>query len=313
MKEHSALTISAPGKVILAGEHAVVYGYPAIVAAVSQRVSVRVDIANKVTSTSLPESTWQGSFEHAIGQIQSLIQVEKVTVSSELPIGKGMGSSAALAVCLSGVAQTLTSDNFDLPAINERAYQLEKFQHGAPSGVDNSVATFGQFLWYRKESEKLKVFSAVNPQISVPTFIAIDSGSPAENTKEMVLRVAQWRSEHTKESEEIFREIEQISRSWLRQIQGDEASSWKELIKVNHQVLSTLKVVSESATQIVKKIENLGGAAKVTGAGGATTGSGILLAYHEQPEEILQWAEKSHIPAWPLELGQPGVKKEYHE
>ena len=92
------LKFSAPGKLIISGEHAVVYGYPALVTAIDRRLSI------------------EGSGKD-----------DKIT--SDIPIGAGMGSSAAFAVATSA----LRIKKIDLPKINELAYKLEKKHHGSRS------------------------------------------------------------------------------------------------------------------------------------------------------------------------------------
>lgn len=105
---NKSLKVSVPGKLILSGEHAVVYGYPAIATAINLRLT----------------ATRAGKIE------------------SDIPIGAGMGSSAAFAVALSA----FKVGELNLEKINKFAYKLEKGLHGNPSGVDNTIVTYGGFL-----------------------------------------------------------------------------------------------------------------------------------------------------------------------
>ncbi|KKU16177.1 MAG: Mevalonate kinase [Candidatus Woesebacteria bacterium GW2011_GWC2_45_9] len=122
--------VSAPGKVILSGEHAVVYGYPAILAAVDKRISIELDKAGKrVKPISLPKS---GLLKYALKRTIGLTGINpgalRIKIDSRLPIGSGMGSSAALSVALVGAFYKLTRLPWDLKKINEIGYEIEKKQ-----------------------------------------------------------------------------------------------------------------------------------------------------------------------------------------
>src|SRR5690242_8139521 len=132
-----ATNASAPGKIILLGEHSVVYGYPAIASSINRRLTI-----------------------------------QNGKIKSNIPMGAGMGSSAAFAVASAGIK--IGKPN--LVKINGLAYEMEKKRHGNPSGLDNTVSTYGGFLWFRKENENFNIFKQI-PSQKIPRIYLINTGT----------------------------------------------------------------------------------------------------------------------------------------
>jgi mevalonate kinase len=265
-----SVKFSAPGKIILSGEHAVVYGYPAIAAAISLRLTI-----------------------DNFGKIESSI-----------PIGAGLGSSAAFAVASSA----LRLGKLNLETINNEAYELEKLQHGKPSGLDNTVATYGGFLWYRKESESYKTFRNISPKKKIEGVYLINTGKPAETTGQMIRLVADAKVYKEVYFDVLFREIEKISKRFLGFLLNDNSDDFEELISSNEKLLENLGVVSESTKGLIRKIEKIGGAAKITGAGGKKDASGMIIVYYKDQEKLLNFAKKNNINLLSVKLGEEGVR-----
>jgi mevalonate kinase len=267
--------ISAPGKIILSGEHAVVYGSPAILAAVNRRLY--------------------------IGK-----KGNRILIDSNIPIGCGMGSSAAYAVALSA----LKSKSWNLEKINKEAYKMERKQHGNPSGGDNTISTYGGFLWYRKETEGLKTFSPIKIKINLPKLFLINTGKPAESTKEMILLVAKFWKKHPARFSKIFSDIETVTKKFLQYLLKENNYRFSNLIKENERLLEELGVVSESTQEIVWEIEKSGGVAKISGAGGRKDKSGILIVYHKDAKKLQDFAKKKNLDLFKVKLGEEGVRIE---
>lgn len=265
------IKISAPAKLILSGEHAVVYGYPALATAINLRL----------TANSLGE------------------------ITSNIPIGAGMGSSAAFAVATSA----LKLKNFNLEKINEMAYMIEKSIHGKPSGVDNTVVTYGGFLWYRKENENFKIFKQIEAKTKLPGIFLLNTGKPAESTKEMVELVAKRYFARKSNTQNIFNNIETVTKGLLDFLLGG-AENFEGLIKDNESLLEELGVVSESSKKMIRIIEKEGGCAKVSGAGGAKKGSGIAIVYHKDIEKLKFLGKKYGYLFKPVKIGEEGVRIE---
>jgi mevalonate kinase len=263
---------SAPGKLIISGEHAVVYGYPALVSAVDRRLSID----------------------------------REGYISSEIPMGVGMGSSAAYAVATSAIKL----GKLDKEKINEAAYKMEKVHHGNPSGVDNTISTYGGFLWYRKEAEGLKIFEKIKIKRKFPKIYLLNSGKPAESTKEMVEYIAGRYKREKPTVEELFKRIEAVTRKFLKYSLGEVDESFGELLKENELLLEKLGVVSAATKRIIRKIEKMGGYVKVSGAGGRRKGSGILIVYHKNYGRIRKFAERNKLDFFPVKMGEGGIKIE---
>jgi mevalonate kinase len=266
------IKVSAPGKIILSGEHSVVYGCPAIATAVDKRITIN----------------------------------DKEEIYSDIPIGAGMGSSAAFAVAMSAVK----IGKLDLEKINSEAYKMEKTLHGNPSGVDNTVVTYGGFLWFRKESENFKIFKQIHSQAKLPIIHLLNTGKPIETTKEMVESVAAKLKKDKVETSNTFKNMENVTKEILRLLVGDSTSDFGELIHENEKLLEELDVVSDSTKSLIRKIEKIGGFAKISGAGGKKDGSGMILIYHKDMEKVNSFAKQNELNLMSVKLGEEGVRTE---
>lgn len=264
------VAVSAPGKIILAGEHAVVYGYPAIVAAIDRRLTVRVIDRRR---------RYSGLVKYAMNLLNYSGGIE---INSQLPIGSGLGSSAALATALVWALKPKAS----LKEKNLLVKTIEDYQHRKSSGVDQTIVREGGFLRFQKgEFRPIK--------LTIKKAVLIDSGKPKESTGEMVKKVAagNWQKE--------FKQI------------GGLVNKWRpEMIKVNERLLEKIGVVGKKAQKMIRQIEASGGAAKICGGGGVKSGSGRLLAYHRDQTKLIQLIKQNHWQYLVVELGGPGARYE---
>ncbi len=267
--------VSAPGKIILAGEHSVVYGYPAIVAAINRRLTVTA----RRGKTGKPVS---GLIKFALSRILKPGEIVALKIDSAIPINSGLGSSAALATALVWAL---------LPHVpqekkNKLVKIIEDFQHGRSSGVDQTIVREGGFLRFQKG-----VFKPI--KLSVKRAILIDSGRPKESTGDMVKQVA--KGNYVKEFKQI----------------GSLVDKWRpELIAANERLLEKIGVVGEKAQAMIRKIEASGGMAKICGGGGVKAGSGMLLAIHPDENKLFRLIKENNWPYLQVKLGGPGVRDE---
>lgn len=287
------VTVSVPGKVILMGDHAVVHGKPGLIAAVNRRLSVEVS---------------EGKQKHP-QYILHILKIVKdhfhlstlpdihVTIISDIPAGYHLGSSAAVAVATVGATMYFLKKIWNPIAINQLAYDAEKYIHITPSGVDNTAITFGGFLWYRKELEFLRSFWQLPLKLpnALNHFSLIDTGTPKENTGEMVAFVkSQPNLREFLDANEI-----QTKRVAIALKEGDEKTLIDALRK-GERSLERIGVVSKKVIPIIRAIETSGGAAKILGGGGRAGGVGYLLCYAHR-------APKGSVP---ITLGEEGIRLE---
>ncbi len=312
MAQKRDILVSAPGKIILSGEHSVVYGQPALLTAVNRRLSVSIKEADQgieIIADEPPDLA-----RYALEKTEQLLKKEikrglKIKINSQIPVGRGFGSSAALAVAIVGGLFSYFGKTWDKALINQIAYEIEKKQHGNPSGGDNSVVCFGGFLRFQKRGEKF-IIKPLKIKTSLPKFILLDSGRAKETTGEMVHCVSK---KYKKEKLKVKRTLSLIGRTTIKTIAGFKKGNFNQLttlIKENERLLEELGVVGQKAKRLIREIEKLGGAAKICGAGGLKAGSGVVLCYHPKPKIILNFAQKQKLVHFPVKLGTEGVKNE---
>ena len=271
------ISVSAPGKIILAGEHAVVYGQPAIVAAIDRRLYVTVKPGK-------PKKKYTGLLKFALNLLQDRVGPYGICIDidSRLPVGSGLGSSAALATALVWALkpQSVIEEKNKLVKI------IEDFQHGKSSGVDQTIVREGGFLRFQKgEFRPIK--------FPIKQAILIDSGKPKESTGEMVNKVA------TGNYQKEFKQT------------GNLVDNWRpELIQENERLLEKIGVVGGKAQKMIRQIESIGGMAKVCGAGGVLAGSGMLLAIHKNEAKLLKLINDKRWHFLKVKLGEAGVRYE---
>lgn len=269
---------SAPGKIILFGEHAVVYNRPALAVPVNQ-VQVDVEILESTSAgvwihapivdlhaelSTLPP-------DHAIGSvILNLFQRFdisfppniQITISSTIPIASGLGSGAAVSVALIRALSSFFSLSLTDTQINEMVFESEKLHHGTPSGIDNTVITFNKPVYFIK-GQPIETFTVGKPF----TIVIADTGIPAP-TKESVGDVRRlWQKDNNK-FENIFNEIAQISLIARRSIESGKPELLGELMNENHSLLQQMTVSSPELDKLVFAARNAGAlGAKLSGGG----------------------------------------------
>lgn len=337
------ITVSAPGKLHLLGEHTVVYGKPALLTAVDKRTTVsvsslkenyirivaeqiqqKIDVTPEIlvdTVNQLKNKRITNALDYAllcIHQASSYYQKEipsqlLFTITSTIPVGSGMGSSAALAVAIAGAMTVLFHKPWDLAAINAIAFSCEQFIHGNPSGGDNSICCYGGYLWYRKETEQLKIMQQLSLSLSkdiTKNFRIIFTGRPVESTGEMVTKVKSQRSKLKSKFDKVLDDQEYLTRSLFVSLKNNNEREFMEIIKQGEKNLETLGVVSSSTKKLIRAIEENNGAAKISGAGGIKNASGVVLAYHNRPSVLDTIAQQYGLEISSIRLGDEGVRHE---
>jgi len=257
---------SAPGKVILFGEHAVVYGRHAVVTAINLRCHAEAKKSNEIRIDS-PIATTGLNFEkhpyisYAIKRFMEVKPVDgvEIKIESQIPIASGLGSSAAVTVSVLKAMDAEFDAGLSNDEIFELARKVELDVQGIGSGTDPFVSTHGG-AWLIPERERLNL-----PNIKI---LVVNSGESSV-TAEMVARVVKLKEELQEVVEKIFDVIDAVA------IKSLSTERFSRLFSVNQCMLKAIGVSTKRIDEIIQQLEELGVAAKITGAGGGGSIIGI--------------------------------------
>lgn len=310
------VTVSTPGKVHIMGEHAVVHGMPALLAAIHLRLSVTVRTADMLRinteSPVLREYMLYAVEQVRVSQKQDTIPPMELSVSSAIPFGYHLGSSAALAVATVGAVLYFIKQLWNPAVINQIAFDVEKKQHGNPSGGDNTICTLGGFVWYRKELDYLKSIwqLPLHMPAELNNFYLIDLGKPSETTGEMVALVQRRVEAFPVRMKTLFLQNEQATRNVAHALKSADEVRLMRAIQQGEKTLEGMGVVSRYAATVIRDIERCGGAAKILGGGGKKKQVGFLLGYHPDKAVLTACCKRHQVTMQPVALGGDGVRLE---
>jgi len=315
LKMNERIVVSSPGKLILAGEHAVVYGKRALVTSIGLRLYMEfIEDTNKPTKTieidfqdtnrkysididcltdSNPIEVQAICFIYKHFQMNNHIQLN---IRSDIPIGAGLGSSAAFSVCLVGCFYLRTNTQMDRNEINQLAYQVECLFHGTPSGIDNTISTYGQSLVYSRQMRTHTDFRLKNLAI-------IDTGIP-KSTKRMVELVRSFVDNNQQQAELVLNDIEKCVDTLIEQ-----PDKIKDIFQQNQKLLKQLGVSNVEIDEITEKLHEHHLAGKITGAGGG--GCLIALVDSLTKQQLVDLFKENRIKeVYFVECGVEGLRQE---
>jgi len=288
---------SAPGKVILVGEHAVVYGQPAIAVPVTQvRATATLQAAPPGSGLSIVASDLNRSFSlRAAPEDEPLAAAARLTlahvtspepdavatVHSTVPIASGLGSGAAVSTALARALAAFLGHALDPAAINALVFEVEKIHHGTPSGIDNTVISYEQPVYFvrGRPIERLAV--------STPfTLLVGDTGIPSP-TKSAVEDVRRAWEDDPAHYDALFDQIGDIVDDARRAIEIGDVEELGMLMTENHALLIEMGVSSPQLDELVDAAQFSGAlGAKLSGAGRG--GNMITLVEEDLAEDTAQ-------------------------
>ena len=286
---------SAPGKIILFGEHAVVYGRPALAIPVTQvhanvvvtdsdRAGIWID-APDVNLHAEPNTL---PSDHPIASvINNLFFLWRVSpfpnfeikITSTIPVASGLGSGAAVTVALTRALASHLHISITDEEVNIFTYEIEKIHHGTPSGIDNTVVTYAQPVYFIK-GQPIEIFKVGAPF----TIVIADTGVSAP-TKESVGDVRKlWEADQAKWNK-VFAEVGDISFAARRVIEEGSINRLGVLMDENHVLLQQMTVSSPELDRLVEAARKAGAlGAKLSGGGRG--GNMIALVTPESAETV---------------------------
>ena len=213
----------------------------------------------------------------------------RIQLHSSIPIGCGMGSSAATIVSFVKAILHFFRINKGIEWVEKLILDVERFQHGHPSGVDSFVSLHGGCFRFQKGKAPQHL------DMPLHSMWIILTGHPESSTGECVTAVAEkW------EKSTIWNEFEQVSVQFEKGLHEKGTDTLARAIKENHRLLSRIGVVPEKVQAFIAAIEKIGGAAKISGAGSVRGASGgVVIALSDPRIEALCKEFDYHI--FPLE------------
>ena len=335
-------TASAPGKIILFGEHAVVYGQPALAVPVNDlfveaevsdidRAGIWVDAPDIglheklsrlapddplaavihgvfsalsisiIARRALPDE----AISSVLGEIASSQEYAprndkaglEIKISSTIPVASGLGSGAAVSVAIiralsAHLGSPLTDEN-----VNEIAYEVEKIHHGTPSGIDNTVVTYGKPIFFAPPlspplagGKPRRGWGAgrIEPlHVAKPfTLLIADTGIPAP-TKESVSDVRKLWEQNPQKMEALFAAAGSIARTARQSIEGGHPKRLGALMNENHRILTEMGVSCRELDRLTEASLRTGAfGAKLSGGGRG--GNMIALSAKENASTIAE-------------------------
>jgi len=277
----------------LFGEHFVVHGVPGIASAVDSAVDAEVKkAANGINVTDERTGAKGYAEKKKLQQLESIERMLKamnmdpqqvaidIWLGGNLPGFSGLGASAASSVA---IARAIAEEfELDLPdeKINDIAYEAEKAYAGNPSGIDNTAATFGGLIWFKKS---LSGDSNTIEQLSIrePVEIVIGNTGIVANTKAMVAGVGERKQRNPKKYAELFKQAEDLALEGRKALEEFDLQKVGELMNENHRLLQEIEVSCKELDYLVELArEQEAFGAKMTGGGGG----GCMLALTPRKE-----------------------------
>jgi mevalonate kinase len=272
-----SIRASAPGKVLLLGEHAVVYGHPALAAGLQKRV--RIEIAEA------PEASIEVGSPSGISPPTELLAAAtemaarigapprfRAVIESELPLGAGLGSSAAVGVALARALSELARRHCPDEHAAELALGFERHFHGAPSGVDPAIAARGGAILFRRgEPPRIE---RVRP--GTPVFLCIALTGIARGTRSTVMPLSERRAARPSLYDPMFAFLGDLAQGGAAALERGDLDDLGVRFDAAHGVLCALGVSCPELDDLVRVLRSASAlGAKLTGAGGGGAAIGL--------------------------------------
>lgn len=295
-----AFAASAPGKIILFGEHAVVYNRPAIAVPVTQvqaKAVVTPDLgapAGRVwiqasdihLARSLSDLPADHPFAITLSAVLEVTGVQRLPalrlkINSSIPIAAGLGSGAAVSIAIARALSAFLGRPLSDEQVSAVAYRVDQKYHGTPSGIDNTVIAYAQPVFFIRDQPFERM------ETGEPFTVVIGNTGIASQTKVVVGDVRQQWLADQERYERLFDAIGAITHQARRLIESGETSALGPLMNANHSLLQAIDVSSPALDRLVAAARSAGAlGAKL--CGGGRGGNMIALTPPQQAGAVAQ-------------------------
>ena len=267
---------SAPGKVILFGEHFVVYGVKAILCAVNKRVtvtaekikeekiSIKSDIGDLELELNKPISEINSPLKPFYYLANKIIRNQstgiEIKIESDIPLGAGLGSSSACCVAGAAAISKLFSEKTK-KEILELAIEAEKTIFKNTSGADCTVCTYGGIIEYEKEKDFIKIKSEPN------FHLIIANSNIKHSTESIVSKVKQFKNEDTERFSKLCNDESKLIEDVLQLLKENNIQKLGQKVIQNQRYLETIGISNEKLKDMIKIGQESSFGTKITGAG----------------------------------------------
>ena len=286
-------TASAPGKFILFGEHAVVYGKPAIAMAIDMRTEVGVERSSSFTLDRRPLGENRSYYIREIMRRWNGGPLD-IEIYSRVPPSSGLGSSAALTVAMLGALRSLESVA-EKESVAREAFDVEYTVQGGASPTDTSTSTLGGAVFISEKKEdnfrwsvekKGKIWNIHSIDVPEMSFVVGITGAHS-STKDMVEKVGRV-VKRSPFGRDVIEEIGKLVEEGRRALKRGDFVRIGELMNENHELLSLLGASCKELDSLITPIKDKVYGAKLTGAGGG----GSIIALTDEPERVARKIEQ---------------------
>ncbi len=263
---------SAPAKIIIFGEHAVVYKRHAVVTAINLRCYAEAKKSDEikiysplgVTGLDFKVHPYVSYAIKRFSEVKPINGVE-IRIESDIPIASGLGSSSAVTVAVLKALEGEFEAGLSNDEIFELARKVELDVQGIGSGTDPFIATFGG-TWLIPDRKRINIKNI--------RILVVNTGK-SSITAEMVRKVAELKRRHPDAVDKIFDAIDAIALESVEPLEKGDIKTLSELFFLNQCMLKAIGVSNSEIDDLIERLTEIGVSAKITGAGGGGCVIGI--------------------------------------
>ena len=267
------------GKVILFNEHFVVYGLPAIVSAIGRKTTAVVEkgsgsgteVNDRRTETPGYKAEKLREQEESVQRMLKFMNINtehnhfKITLGGDLIAASGVGASAASCAAIARAFSEELVLNYSDEQVNQTAYEGEKGYHGTPSGIDNTAATYGGLIWYRRGGES-QIMDRM--KLRKPVEVVMGNTGIVADTKIVVADVKERKVKEAEKYAQIFKNADELAQKARKQLAAFDLPNLGISMNKNHEMLQQIGVSCDELDVLVDLARDNGAlGAKMTGTG----------------------------------------------